>query len=139
MAEIALITTVPDINDRPFGYGSTNVISEWWTANTSEEVKYFMAPSGGILKAVYVSAIVTSDATKTYTFTVKNLSNTDAAMIGTTLYDADPVLTADTVATVTLSATAANLAVDRGDLIEVAMTGGTGSGAAAIQLVFETA
>ena len=139
MAEIALNSTVPNITDRPYGYGSSNIANEWWVANTSEQKKYFMAPSAGILKAAYVQGTVTSDATKTYTFTVKNLSNSDAAMIGTTLYDADPVLTADTRATVVLSGTAANLVVARGDLIEVAMTGGTGSGAAAMQLVIEVA
>lgn len=139
MAEVAIVTTVPNINDRTYGYGATFIANEWFAANTSTDTKYFMAPSAGNLKAVYVIGTVTSDATKTYTITVKNLSNSDAAMIGTTLYDADPVLTADTVASATLSTTAANLAVDRGDLIEVTHTGGTGSGAVGLQLVFEVA
>lgn len=137
MAEIATVTTVPSIDSRGYGYGAIYVANEWYAANTSTDTKYFMASSNAVLKAVYVQGTVTSDATKTYTITVVNKSNSDAAMVGTTLYDADPVLTAFTKASATLHATAANIAVDRGDLIEITHTGGTGSGAVGLQLVFE--
>jgi hypothetical protein len=59
-------------------------------------------------------------------------------MIGTTLYDADPVLTAGTTVQAVLSATAANLVVALGDIIKVGMTGGTGSGNAGVVLVWES-
>lgn len=139
MAEVAIVTTVPLINDRTHGFGATSLADLSFQANTSEHIEYIQAPCSGVLKACYIQGSVTSDATKTYTITVTNKSNSDAAMLGTTLYDADPVLTAFTVAAATLSTTAANLAVDRGDMIAVSHTGGTGSGAVAIQLVFEIA
>lgn len=139
MAIIAANTTRPAVNDRSYGYGATHIETVWFDANTSEDVKYIMAPSNGILKEFNVQGSVTSDGTKTYTLTCVNVSNSNAVMIGTTVYDDDPVLTAGTKASATLSTTAANLAVDDGDLIKVSHTGGTGSGDAVIQLVFELA
>jgi hypothetical protein len=139
MAEVSIVTTVPDPSARPYGFGSAAPITLSFQANTSEAIEYFICPSASKLKAFYTQAAVTSDATKTYTLSASNVSNSAAAMLGTTLYDADPVLTAGTVAAATLSGTAANLVVDKGDLIAVSMTGGTGSGAVAIELVFEVA
>lgn len=139
MAIIATNTTRPAVNDRSYGYGATSIIAVWFDANTSIDTKYIMAPSNGVLKEFNVQGSVTSDGTATYTLTCVNKSNSDAAMIGTTVYDDDPVLTAFTKASATLSTTAANLAVDDGDMILVSHTGGTGSGDVVIQLVFELA
>lgn len=139
MAIIADNSTRPAVLDRSFGYGATHVENVWFTANTSEAIKHVMAPSGGILKEINVQGTVTSTATATYTIAVTNVSYSDAAMNATTLYDADPVLTAGTMASVTLSTTAANLAVDDGDLIAISHTGGTGSGAVVVQFVWELA
>lgn len=139
MAEISVNTTRPAVNDRSYGYGATSIVEVWFPANTSEAIKYIMAPSNGILKEFNVQGTVTSDATKTYTITCTNKSNSDAAMLGTTVYDADPVLTAFTAASATLSTTAANLAVDDKDALAISHTGGTGSGDLVVQLVFELA
>ena len=97
----------------------------------------YTAARAGILKFGYVQGSVTSDATKTYTVTAVNISNSSAAMFGTNLFDADPVLTAGTKAALTLSATAANLVVAEGDLIVISVAGGTGSGDASVEMVFE--
>jgi len=139
MSEIAVTTTRPAVNDRSYGYGATSIVEVWFVANTSTATKYIMAPSNGVLKEFNVQGTVTSDATKTYTLTCVNKSNSDAAMIGTTVYDADPVLTAFTAASATLSTTAANLAVDDKDMILLTHTGGTGSGDVVVQLIFELA
>jgi hypothetical protein len=97
----------------------------------------FSAPKKGTLKFAYVQGSITSDATKTYTITAVNISNSSAAMLGTNLYDADPVLTAGTRASMVLSATAANLDVDEGDLVVVTVVGGAGAGDASVEMVFE--
>lgn len=130
-------TTVPDVNNRGGGvaaYFEDNVSFE---SNTSEDTKYIAAPCDGKLVQATVQGTVTSDATATYTVTVTNKSNSDAAMLGTTVYDDDPVLTAFTAANPTLSTTEADLVVEKGDMIEVSMTGGTGSGEVAVLLTFE--
>jgi|LGVF01.1.fsa_nt_gb hypothetical protein len=139
MAEIAVVTTIADPAARPYGFGSTAPITLSFQANTSEAIEYFVCPSAGVLKSFLTQATVTSDATKTYTLSASNVSNSAAAMLGTTLYDADPVLTAGTAAAAVLSGTAASLVVDKGDLVAVSMTGGTGSGAVAVELTFEVA
>lgn len=139
MSEIAVNTTRPAVNDRSYGYGATSIVEVWFVANTSTATKYIMAPSNGVLKEFNVQGSVTSDGTKTYTLTCVNKSNSDAAMIGTTVYDDDPVLTAFTAASATLSTTTANLAVDDKDMILLTHTGGTGSGDVVVQLVFELA
>jgi hypothetical protein len=137
MAIIALNSTAPEVDDRSYGAGATHVETLGWVANTSAAYIYFAAPFAGKLTAMDVGGTVTSDGTKTYTFTCINLNNSSAAMIGTTLYDASPVLTAGTSAAVVISATAANLVVAKGDLIKVGMAGGTGSGLASAAVTFE--
>ena len=139
MAIIALNSDKPTVDQRGYGFGSMHKDNLGFVANTSEAIQYVSAPCAGKLKNVTVMADVTSDATKTYTVTVTNKNNSDAAMLGTTLYDADPILTAGTAAEASLSATAANLAVDKGDVIAVSMTGGTGSGNVGILLEWESA
>lgn len=139
MAEIALKTTIPDVTDRSYGYGATHVDNPAWVANTSAAVQYVTAPFDGVLKQALCSADVTSDATATYTFLVTNQSNSDVELLATTLFDADPVLTAGTPSAATLSTTTANLSVSKGDIISVSMAGGTGSGNAGLVLTWETA
>lgn len=98
----------------------------------------FMVEQAGVLKFVYLNADVTSDATKTYTLTVANASNSGNSMVAASqLWDADPVLTAGTEVSAVVTATAADLVVAAGDLIEVAVAGGTGAGDAAVRLIFE--
>jgi hypothetical protein len=138
MAEIPLVTSTPLNSDRSYGVGAAQRDNLAFVANTSAAYEWVTAPYAGVLSAVYVSADVTSDATKTYTIVCTNETNSDAAMIGTTLYDADPVLTAGTPLQAVLSATAANLVVALGDVIKVGMTGGTGSGNAGVILVWES-
>jgi hypothetical protein len=111
------------------------VVSCGFVANTSAASQYFAAPCDGKLVAVAVQGSVTSDATKTYTLTITNGAST--AMLGTTVYDADPVLTANTVAYPTLTSTAADLVVTTGDIIKVTFTGGTGSGNFSVVMYFE--
>ena len=138
MAIIALNTTSPEVGDRSYGAGATHVDNLAYAANTSVAYEWVSAPFDGVLSQVLVGADITSDATKTYTIVCTNETNSDAAMIGTTLYDADPVLTAGTAAVAVLSTTAANLVVSKGDVIKVGMTGGTGSGNASVTLTWET-
>ena len=107
-----------------------------FVANTSAASQYFHAPGDGVLTAVRYNGSVTTDGTKTMTLTVKN-GTTTMLTAATALYDDDPVLTAGTVATVGLSATASSLVVSEGDIIHVSHTGGTGSGNASVMLVFE--
>ena len=131
---------VVDVSDA----GSDNVLREQadcmasFPNTTGATIDYvYTAARAGILKFGYVQGSVTSDATKTYTVTAVNISNSSAAMLGTNLFDADPVLTAGTRAALTLSGTAANLVVDEGDMIVVSVAGGTGAGDAGVELVFE--
>jgi hypothetical protein len=132
-AQNFVITTYADLDDR---MSRPKSIEVGFVANTSVAAQYFAAPGDGKLAAVVVQGSVTSDATKTYTFTVEN--GTQTMLLGANvLYDADPILTADTAAYPALNATAANLAVSAGDIIEVTMTGGTGSGNASVLLVFD--
>jgi len=139
MTIYAVNSTRPAVNDRSYGYGATSIVEVWFPANTSEDIKYVMAPSNGVLKEFNVQGTVTSDGTKTYTITCTNKSNSDAAMLATTVYDADPVLTAFTASSATLSTTTANLAVDDKDCLAISHTGGTGSGDLVVQLIFELA
>ena len=125
--------------------GSDNVMKEQADVmssnpNTSSATvdHVYQAARAGILKFAYLQGSVTSDATKTYTATIVNHSNSSAAMLAASqLYDADPVLTAGTRAALTVSATAANLVVAEGDLIVITVAGGAGAGDASIEMVFE--
>lgn len=137
MAEIAVNTTIPDSQDRPYGYGSAQVSSVVSPANTAVDYVYVMAPNAGRVSEIAVQASVTSDATKTYTFVVTNESDASAEIVASTVFDDAPVLTAGTKAA--LSLTAANVQVNKGDLIRVAHTGGTGSGDVVVQFTFELA
>jgi hypothetical protein len=137
MAIIALNEVVPTVDQRSFGSGAVYKETLGWVANTSAAYHYVAAPFAGTLTAFQTGCTITSDATKTYTFTCINLNNSSAAMIGTTLYDAAPVLTAGTQATAVTSGTAANLVVAKGDIIKVGMAGGTGSGLASAVVTFE--
>lgn len=126
-------TTYPDLDDRMSRPSSVEL---GFVANTSEAVQYFAAPGDGTLAAVVYNGSVTTDATKTMTLKVLNGATT-MLTAATALYDADPVLTAGTPVDVGLSATAASIAVSKGDIIYVSHTGGTGSGNASVQLVFD--
>lgn len=124
--------------------GSDNVMGEQATVMTSHPtlsgatvLGEVMAPRGGILKFVYINGSVTSDATKTYTLVITNVSKSKTMTAAGQVWDADPVLTAGTRSAATLSTTAADVAVDEGDLIQVSVAGGTGAGSAAVELVFE--
>lgn len=139
MAIIDLNTDNPTVSQRGYGFGATHVSNLGFVANTSKATQYITAPCAGKLKNVTVMGDVTSDGTATYTIEVVNESNSDVDMIGTTEYDADPVLTAGTAAEATLSSTAANLVVSKGDIISVSHTGGTGSGNAGVVVEFEEA
>ena len=130
-ATVAVNTAYADLDDR---FNRPASIETGFVANTSAASQYFAAPGKGSLAAVVVQGSVTSDATKTYTFTVTNGST---EMLATTLYDADPVLTANTAAYPTLSTVANAVDCDAGDIIKVTFTGGTGSGNATVLLVFE--
>lgn len=137
MAEVAMNTSAPDASQRSYGYGAAQLTNLAFAANTSVAYQYVTAPADGILKAVTVKGTVTSTATATYTFVVNNMSvDTDPAMVGTSLFDADPVLTADVAANLVMSATNA---VSKGDIIRVGFTGGSGSGLAGVLLEFEAA
>jgi hypothetical protein len=105
-----------------------------FVANTSSEKRYLVAPCSGILARVRVQGTVTSDATKTYTYVVTNETKADVMTAASQVYDADPVLTANTYADLSLDST--GVAVTEGDMIEVDFTGGTGSGLTAVELVF---
>lgn len=138
MAEVAKLTTVRDYKDRGNTSSAVPCVQTQHLANTSATLKYVVSPVSGVLKAADVQASITSDATKTYTFIIANVSNSGAVMTAASqVYDADPVLTAGTKASLSLSATAANLAVDKGDLISISMAGGTGSGLTCTALYFE--
>ena len=90
-----------------------------------------------LLKKVEVQATVTSDVGKTYTYVLTNMTKTKTMTAANQIFDADPVLTTGTKADLTLSTTAADVAVTRGDLIRVVFTGGTASGLTAMLFYFE--
>ena len=134
MAIQAMNETNPGALQRGYGFGAVHTSTVGFAANTSVAYQYITAPADGVLKEVLVKGTVTSDATATYTIVVNNMSvAADPAMIGTTLFDADPVLTADVAANATLSTATA---VSKGDIIRVGHTGGTGSGLAGVTLVW---
>lgn len=136
MAIETILTTVPDASNRGGGVAAYYEENVSFAANTSIESKYIQAPVDGKLVAGSVQGSITSDGTKTYTFVVSNVTTSKTA-VASTLFDADPVLTAGTAADLTVSSTAADVAVSKGDLIEVDFTGGTGSGLSCVLLTFE--
>jgi hypothetical protein len=136
MAIQAMNETNPGALQRGYGFGAVHTSTVGFAANTSVAYQYITAPADCVLKEVLIKATVTSTASATYTIVVNNMSvAADPAMIGTTLFDADPVLTADVAANATLAADA-NLAVAKGDIIRVGHTGGTGSGLVGVTLVW---
>lgn len=137
MAEIALNTSYAEENQMANGK-SRQVIEDAWAANTSAALKYHTATVSGTFVRARVNASVTSDATKTYTFIITNVTKSKTVTAAGQLYDASPVLTAGTVADLTLSSTAADIAVDEGDILTFSMAGGTGSGLAGIEVVIES-
>lgn len=130
-ADVAVNAAYADLDDR---MNRPAFVSAGFVANTSAASQYFAAPGDGILKAVAVQGSVTSDATKTYTLTITRGASTE--LLGTTLYDAAPVLTANTVAYPTL---VADTTVKAGDILKVTFTGGTGSGNFSVLMVFDLA
>lgn len=136
MTVIAKATSQVEPKDRGNVSSAVAVVQTQHLANTSATLKYVVAPVTGVLKFADVQASITSDATKTYTIILSNVS-ASKTMSTTTVFDDDPVLTAGTKASINLSTTAANVAVTRGDLISVSMAGGTGSGLTCTSLYFE--
>ena len=136
MAIQAINTALPEAPLR--GNGQPGMLPHLlhFEANTSLDSKYFVAEAGGVLRRVRVQGTVTSDATKTYTYVVTNVTQSDIMTAAGQLFDASPVLTAGTYADLVLDAT--GVAVDAGDLIKVDFTGGTGSGETAVELVIES-
>lgn len=141
MAEIALNAATPKVSGRGYGFGASHINNLGFAANTSVAYQYITAPAAGVLKAVTIKGTVLSDATKTYTFVVNNMSKADdpAMLAAGQVYDDDPVLTADVAYELALSATAAARVVSKGDIIRVGFTGGTGSGLAGVCLEWELA
>ena len=141
MAITAVNTVTPKVNGRGYGFGASHINNLGFAANTSVAYQYITAPAAGVLKTVTIKGTILSDVTKTYTFVVHNMSvAADPSMLAAgQVYDADPVLTADTAYELALSATAAALAVSKGDIIRVGFTGGTGSGLAGVLLEWELA
>lgn len=139
MAIYPLNEATPKVLGRGYGFGASHISNLGFAANTSVVYQYITAPADCVLKGVTVKGTVTSDATKTYTFVVNNMSVTgDPAMIGTSAFSADPVLTADVAAELGVVTTAA-AKVSKGDIIRVGFTGGTGSGLAGVLLEWELA
>lgn len=138
MTTYAAITTFAEQDNRP-GSQSYKIHDVSFPANTSSTKIYTMAPCKGKIKKITVQGFVTSDGTKTYTYVVTNKTASKTITAASQIFDADPVLTAFTAADLTLSTTAADVAVSRGDMIEIDFTGGTGSGATAVQIVYEIA
>lgn len=136
MAEIAKKTTQAEPKNRGNSSSAAPVVQTQHLANTSATLKYVVAPVSGKLKYADVQASITSDATKTYTFVISNVTKSKT-MVASTLFDGDPVLTAGTKSALTPSTTAADVTVDRGDLISISMAGGTGSGLTVTSLYFE--
>ena len=91
------------------------------------------APIEGRLVAAFVQSQTTTDGTNKITVALTNQSNAAASMIAGVLYDDDPVITSNTATQLTLSTTAANLAVDLNDALELAYTeAGTIAGGAVV-------
>lgn len=133
MAEISVNTAFVQDPDKARQYAYVPIIIP---ANTSEATYEFLAPAKGRVAAVNVAASVTSDATKTYTFVMTNETDTKT-IVASTVYDADPVLTADTDVDLTVATASSADRVDRGDVIQFSHTGGTGSGTVAVCVAFE--
>jgi hypothetical protein len=98
-----------------------------------------LAPCKGRLVGAFVQSQTTTDGTNTVTLALTNESNSAAAMIASTTYDADPVLTSNTAAQLTLSTTAANLDVDLNDQLELAYTEAGIIAGGAVILYFQAA
>ena len=136
MSVIALKTT-PVNPDSKGNSESRFQICTGLAANTSAATTYYTVPGDGILKNGTIVGSVTSDATKTYTYVVANVTASKTMTAASQVWDADPVLTVGTPAYLTLSTTAADVAVTKGDVISIAFTGGTGSGTTSVILDFE--
>jgi hypothetical protein len=81
--------------------------------------KSVLAPCTGKVVHAQVQSQTTTSGSNKVSVTIAN--QTDAAdIVATTLFDDDPVLTTNTAATLTLSTTAADLLVTKGDAIELA-------------------
>jgi hypothetical protein len=131
MATIALATS----HKSPSEVGNSESryqICAGLAANTSAATTYYTVPGDGVITAAVVNAAVTSDATKTYTYVIANVTANKTVTAASQLYDASPVLTAGTPASLTLSTTAADVAVTKGDVLSIAFTGGTGSGVTSV-------
>jgi ethanolamine utilization microcompartment shell protein EutL len=128
-ADVTVDTSYADLDER---MSRPSYLSVGFVANTSAASQYVAAPGDGKLVAVVVQGSVTSDATKTYTLTVTRGASTE--LLGTTLYDASPVLTAHTAAFPVL---VADTTVKAGDILKVTFTGGTGSGNFSVLMVFD--
>jgi len=131
MATIALATSQKSPSEKG-NSESRYQICAGLAANTSAATTYYTVPGDGIIKAAVVTGAVTSDATKTYTYVISNVTASKTVTAASQLYDASPVLTAGTPASLTLSTTAADVAVTKGDVLSIAFTGGTGSGATSV-------
>lgn len=136
MATIALATTQKSRSEKG-NEASRYQIATGLAANTSAATTYYTVPGDGILTKGIVTGSVTSDGTKTYTYVVTNVTASKTMTAASQVWDADPVLTAGTPANLTLSTTAADVAVTKGDVISIAFTGGTGSGTTSVILDFE--
>lgn len=101
-------------------------------ANTSAATTYYTVPGDGVIKEAVVTSSVTSDSTKTYTYVITNVTANKTVTAASQVFDDSPVLTAGTPAELTLSTTAADVAVTKGDVISIAFTGGTGSGTTSV-------
>lgn len=136
MSVIALTTT--PVNPAAKGNSQSRYqICAGLAANTGVAYTYYTVPGDGILKSGTIVGSVTSDGTKTYTYVVTNDTASKTMTAASQVWDADPVLTAGTPAYLTLSTTAADVAVTKGDVIKIAFTGGTGSGTTSVILDFE--
>jgi hypothetical protein len=131
MATIALATTKKSPSEKGNSQ-SRYQICAGLAANTSAATTYYTVPGDGVITAAVVTGSVTSDATKTYTYVITNVTASKTVTAASQVYDADPVLTAGTPASLTLSTTAADVAVTKGDVISIAFTGGTGSGTTSV-------
>lgn len=111
-------TTYPPNEDRP-GDGAYFVATADLLAASG--VYTVPAPCAGKIVRIEVVSGTVTDATDKITLAITNESNSSAA-IASAAYDDDPVLAVNTATALTLSTTAANLAVDQGDNIEVDYT-----------------
>ena len=131
MATIALATTKKSPSEKGNSQQRYQICAGL-AANTSAATTYYTVPGDGVITAAVVTGSVTSDATKTYTYVITNVTASKTVTAASQVYDADPVLTAGTPASLTLSTTAADVAVTKGDVISIAFTGGTGSGTTSV-------